>query len=781
MTRLRALVGKELAVLFASPVAYLVLFMVALVTALVFFDHLRIYNQILFVFASTTMGGFESDTIPDHINLRDTVFYPVMEQLGLLLIAPLPLVTMRVFAEERARGTDELLSTTGLSPLQIVLGKFAVTFAFVLLMMVVSFVYPMTAIVQAGVGVQHLVSVFLGLTLLALGIASLGLVCSALTSSQLIAAASAWALAFVLYDFSWLNPFLNEDVARLLDQIAMHPRFGVFAEGVVQLGDVAYFAALAGMAMGITRFILDWRRFGVGSTRRGPMRLALVGVIALAAAFGAQRTLGETSLFTSLNALGGAVCLAAAALLLWRHQRASAHARAPVADTVARSLAVVWGAVLAVVAASAADVRFDMTLEGRYELAPATREAIARLAPDGAAGDACVALDLYRDAFDPRIRRTRQLLAELGRAGCVRVSDRLLDDVPEEADRYEVASSNTVVVRHDGHFETVARPTEGALFEALSRLARRETQRVLYVTAGSGEGDVLDSGELGFSGFAAALQTEGYRVRSLTTAFVREIPEDADAVVVLAPERALRAEAIAALDRYLARGGSVLAWLEPGHTTGIEDWLARYGLGSPNRVVVDPSSAPLEGDPPGVNPLVFNYWDHPARRGLNRNRMTFFRGARPIEPRRPQEHPDADIKRLVTSSGDAWLHPDPSILDRRQDPERPPGTRSDYWTLAATGRYPLPAGEARLAVFGDSDFGANRNLRALFNLDLALNTVHWLLEREADITLRPKSAPVLQFPLPIQNSLKSFSGLGLLIPEALLLLAAGAWLRRQSS
>ena len=142
--------------------------MVALVTALVFFDHLRIYNQILFVFASTTMGGFESDTIPDHINLRDTVFYPVMEQLGLLLIAPLPLVTMRVFAEERARGTDELLSTTGLSPLQIVLGKFAVTFAFVLLMMVVSFVYPMTAIVQAGVGVQHLVSVFLGLTLLAL-------------------------------------------------------------------------------------------------------------------------------------------------------------------------------------------------------------------------------------------------------------------------------------------------------------------------------------------------------------------------------------------------------------------------------------------------------------------------------------------------------------------------------------------------------------------------------------------------------------------------------------
>ena len=44
--------------------------MVALVTALIFFDHLRLYNQILFLYASSTLGGFETDTIPDYINLR---------------------------------------------------------------------------------------------------------------------------------------------------------------------------------------------------------------------------------------------------------------------------------------------------------------------------------------------------------------------------------------------------------------------------------------------------------------------------------------------------------------------------------------------------------------------------------------------------------------------------------------------------------------------------------------------------------------------------------------
>ena len=210
MTALWALMRKEVTVLFGSPVAYGVLTMVALVTALVFFEHLRLYNQILFVFASSTMGGFETDTIPDHINLRDSVFFPVMEQLGLLLIIPIPLLTMRVFAEERARGTDELLATTRLTPTQIVTGKFLVTFGFVTLMMLVSFIYPVSAILQGGLGLQHLLAVFLGLLLLGLGIASLGLMCSALTSSQIVAAAATVSLAFVLYDFGWTHAFVSD-------------------------------------------------------------------------------------------------------------------------------------------------------------------------------------------------------------------------------------------------------------------------------------------------------------------------------------------------------------------------------------------------------------------------------------------------------------------------------------------------------------------------------------------------------------------------------------------
>ncbi len=262
MTPLLALIRKEIASLFGQPMAYLALAGVACVTALVFFDHLRIYNQILFLYATTTMGGFATDEIPDYINLWDTVFFPVMETLGFTLIGVVPFITMRVFAEERSRGTDELLIATGLTPTRIVLGKFAVTFGFVVLMMALSFVYPATAIERGGLGLAHLGAVFVGLTLHGIGLASIGLVCSAFTNSQLVAAVSAWVIAFVFWDFAWLHPFVSEGFGSFLDATSMHLRYGSFAEGIVSLANGVYFVGLALVSLALARFSFDLRRVG---------------------------------------------------------------------------------------------------------------------------------------------------------------------------------------------------------------------------------------------------------------------------------------------------------------------------------------------------------------------------------------------------------------------------------------------------------------------------------------------------------------------------------------
>jgi hypothetical protein len=97
--------------------------------------------------------------------------------------------------------------------------------------------------------------------------------------------------------------------------------------------------------------------------------------------------------------------------------------------------------------------------------------------------------------------------------------------------------------------------------------------------------------------------------------------------------------------------------------------------------------------------------------------------------------------------------------------------------VLTVGAYPRPGGETRIAVFGDADFASNRYLRALYNLDLLMNTIHWAAQRETEITLRPKSLTPDQYPLTPQQSLEMLYGVGLLIPELCVAAAAWTWVR----
>jgi len=274
-------------------------------------------------------------------------------------------------------------------------------------------------------------------------------------------------------------------------------------------------------------------------------------------------------------------------------------------------------------------------------------------------------------------------------------------------------------------------------------------------------------------------QTEGFDVRTLPSAVMNEIPPDADLVVVIGPQRIMRAEALAALRDYVTGGGSLLVFIEPGIESGLEEMLAEFGLQSPNALVVDPTSDSVDGEIAGLSPIVFNYASHPITEGLERNRNTIFRRARSFEMRKPRA--EDDLKAVVFTSPYAWLHEGPLPLGSREPPKMGDDEEPRTIRLAVAGRYPRGDHEGRIVAFGDRDFASNRYLRALYNLDLVMNAAHWAVERSDRITLRPKSAGLIQFPVPIANSMKTFYGVGLLIPELLLVLGGITWLRQRQS
>ena len=515
--------------------------------------------------------------------------------------------------------------------------------------------------------------------------------------------------------------------------------------------------------------------------------LAVLGFIAIvsgALSYGATRgATQELGWFHLLNLGGGALALLLAAVLGLGRLRSAAQPglRAVLGRGLLGVLLAVAAAVALERAAHHSGIEFDWTLEGRYELSEATLRGLEEIPGP-------VRAVLYYDPEDPRIRSTRLLLRALAGTGRVRVSERVLEESPADADRYEIGSSNSVVVlvgepgTPGERFETVARPTEGSFYEALYRL-RSLDSGLLYVARGSGEGDIERNDPTGFSGLAQALLTEGYRIRGFVPAQGAPIPADVDAVIWIAPRRPLPEPGRAALEGYLAGGGRLVAFLEPGASSGLEEMLAGWGLRSPDALLVDPASGRVDGDAPGVNPLAHHYGGHPIAHGLDAGRMTFFRGARSFQLRKPR--PDDDLWAVVLASPRSWLAEDPAVRRARggRTPVRPAEARQDYHPLVVAGRYERPGGQTRIVAFGDADFASNRNLRTLYNLDLALNAVHWAASREPAIKLLPKVgvSGASQFALPIQNTLTRFYGVGLLLPELLLMFGAVMWLRTRSA
>ena len=204
------------------------------------------------------------------------------------------------------------------------------------------------------------------------------------------------------------------------------------------------------------------------------------------------------------------------------------------------------------------------------------------------------------------------------------------------------------------------------------------------------------------------------------------------------------------LERYLERGGRLVALLEPGVESGLEALLGRWGIQTPDEVIVDPASGRSTASRTASNPIVYNYETHPVDAGPRPRPHDLLLRRAPAR-RRASPGPDDELRALVLASPRSWLTPDLAVLSgrRRAAAARRARGRTTSRSLAA-GRYPRAGGETRIVAFGDSDFASNRYLRALYNLDLVLNAVHWALEREPEITLRPKLRTPDQFPLPSQ-------------------------------
>jgi len=178
-----------------------------------------------------------------------------------LLIVLVPLLTMRLFAEERKLGTLELLWTYPVRDVEIIAGKFVACLAVVTAMIAATVLHPLMVSRFYPVAVGPLVAGYLGLWLLAAAFVACGLAVSALTESQLVAGAATYGLLLFFWVVTWNEAAVNDVTRRLLVPFSLFDRFHPFTRGAVDTQNVTYLVLFTLAFLALTFFALDARRW----------------------------------------------------------------------------------------------------------------------------------------------------------------------------------------------------------------------------------------------------------------------------------------------------------------------------------------------------------------------------------------------------------------------------------------------------------------------------------------------------------------------------------------
>lgn len=245
---IRTIIAKELRTLFASPLAWVVLAFLQIILAWIFLTRVDYFITVQPQLAR----------VPNAPGLTEIAIVPMFGIASIILMMSVPLLTMRLIAEERRNRTMTFLMSAPVSMTQIVLGKFLATFIF--LAIVCALIAGMALSLLAGGKLDYglLFANLVGLLLLTGSFAAIGLFVSCLTTHPVVAAIGTLAVLLVL----WLINIAASDPGSAVHLFSLLKHFEGFMNGAIAVTDLIYFALLTAVFL-----ILSIRRLDADRLR----------------------------------------------------------------------------------------------------------------------------------------------------------------------------------------------------------------------------------------------------------------------------------------------------------------------------------------------------------------------------------------------------------------------------------------------------------------------------------------------------------------------------------
>jgi len=255
MNNVLAIANKELRSYFTSPIAYIVIGLFAALYGFFFWAILQ-----YFVAQSMQMGQFGMQG-PQSMNVNQQLIRPLVQNVTILVLFLMPMVTMRTYSEEKRSGTIELLLTSPLSDFQIIMGKFLGAMALYCIMLAVTLIHMAILFIYGRPEWKPILTSYIGLLLLGGCFISLGLFISSLTKNQIVAGMVTFAVFLFLWIITWIGSFSGPTVDKLTTYLSIIDHLDDFGKGVIDTTHVIYYLSFITFGLFLTAKSVDSERW----------------------------------------------------------------------------------------------------------------------------------------------------------------------------------------------------------------------------------------------------------------------------------------------------------------------------------------------------------------------------------------------------------------------------------------------------------------------------------------------------------------------------------------
>ncbi len=224
---------REVGAMFLSPLAWVILAVLQTILGYMFLtnlDNFFLLQPQLIQLANTP-------------GVTDIVVTPLMQVAAIILLMVMPLMTMRSIADEKRNRTLSLLVSAPLGMTEIVLGKFFGLVLFILVLVSMLMLMPLSLFLGTSPDLGKLLSIYLGMLLLLSAFAAIGLYLSSLTENQTIAAVSTFGVLLMLWIIDWVGASIGNGQS-LLAYLSILQHHQAMLEGVFKTSDIAYYLIL---------------------------------------------------------------------------------------------------------------------------------------------------------------------------------------------------------------------------------------------------------------------------------------------------------------------------------------------------------------------------------------------------------------------------------------------------------------------------------------------------------------------------------------------------------